>query len=451
MADSVRHNYQDSMIRSGDGQVASVHLYSSESSEPYDLTSIWENISIFENMTTPYIRGQITITDTQNLIQEAPIVLNERIEIRFKTASAFDFVKVVGHIVHIPSRVRANEGVQTYVLDFISAEFIRSKALKVRKAYHNTLISDMVSDIYDQYLFPANGKPLTILPTLERESKVVPNLSPHEAIRWLAKWARSPIYRLGTSYVFFENQFGYYFGPIEALIDSDKIPALAKYRIETVNAQQSFVRDGESAFETMSHYQVDSSNHLDLMDSGMYASRIVTHDPVLRTITQNRYSYSDQYDETTHLNPGNTRIHNDPRIGSIADANIMINGSHWNAFGDGVAASRTESTFLTRQAQMKSFDSNSLTITVPGDSERVVGEVVYISLPSIGRFTLPESQGEQDKYLSGRYLIHSLRHELVREDQNTLPKYSLRMRVVRDSVLEELPTQRVYDTKTIPV
>ena len=101
------------------------------------------------------------------------------------------------------------------------------------------LISDMVKDIHSQFIKGVAGKELTAEATTEQTSRVVPTMSPFKAINWLSKWSVSPQYRGGASYVFFENQTGYYYGSLESLVDSsiNKKPA-ATYSKQIVLAQE---------------------------------------------------------------------------------------------------------------------------------------------------------------------------------------------------------------------
>ncbi|MEK9698979.1 MAG: hypothetical protein VW270_24595 [Candidatus Poseidoniales archaeon] len=48
-------------------------------------------------------------------------------------------------------------------------------------------------------------------------------------------------------------------------------------------------------------------------------------------------------------------------------------------------------------------------VTVPGNSELNVGDVVELSIPNAT--TINKLDGKKDKYLSGKYLITSLRHK----------------------------------------
>jgi len=441
---------QDKMQKPGDVQVSSVWIYSSENNIPLDISTIWENITFFEDMTKSYILGQLVFEDTQNLIQTTPILMNDRIVIRYKTASAFDYEERVGYIVDIPTRTGSTggEGSETVVLEFVSAEFVRSKSLKVRKSYNNTFISDMVKDIHTQYLAPASGKSFTVADTLVPDSKVIPNISPIAAINWLAKWAKSPLYRDAATFQFFENRTGYFFVPIEALIDKKNTNVVANYSVSIANSQE-ILDDVQQGFTNMSVYIPQTKNHLVMLEDGTYASTILIHDPILRTIQKKSLNYYD--DKLNQVNLNDYKIHNDERFGVLSDSCFVIVPKQSYAYSkiDDISASRTYETKLARMSKLAQFDNMSMRISVPGDSERTIGEVIHLDIPSRGLNNYDEYRGQHDKYLSGRYLIHSLRQEITRNPAGSV-RFTTHMRVIKDSMFEKLPTKTIFDKTTIP-
>lgn len=435
------------LIRAGDVEVRRVNLYSSQHRQPFNLGLIWQNISIYESIESNYIRGEITLTDTQNIITEAPIISNEKIEIVFRTAGATEDHTFIGRIVGIKNRSILKQGMQIYVLDFMSQEFVKSQSVKFSKAYHNTLISDMVDDIYRQYIKPVSNKSLNIVATLNTDSKVVPNFSPFKAINWLAKWARSPSYRTGASYVMFENQYGYYFGPIEALIDDNNVPnPSVVYSQSILQAQEATQKDIKKGFYNIQSIIPNTPDHLGMITNGVYSSNLLVHDPVLNTTEKRSFNYFNEFKNIKHVNSNSgandTQLMNDSAIGDLEDSLNILAPSHYRAF-DTADASRTQSTALIRNTQLHQYKAFNLKLTVPGDSRRAIGEIIELRVPSAGATTLIDREGESDKYLSGRYLIYSLRHEITRPESGQRPKYTLIMRVCKDTFKSPLPKQQI--------
>lgn len=444
MADNDATGKQEGVIKGGDVDVISVELFSSHHKDSFKLGDIWKNISIVENIQKNYIEGEITISETQALLEFIPIITNEKIVIKFITPSAAEPYVFVGHLHEIPSRIQISQGEQVYVLGFISPEFVKNQKIKFSKSYNKTLISDMVEDIYDQYIKGVTGKSLSVLPTTDQTSRVVPTMSPFKAINWLTKWSVSPSYRDGASYVFFENQAGYHYVPIEALVDSsvNKKPA-ATYTKEIVIAQDGKHKEVGRAYHSISDIEAFTPKYFSGIVSGAYASRAKTHDIVLRQIGDSTRNYFQSYSTTKHLESSdeNTMLHNDISLGGYSDSFVRCIPDHYLAQSD-QPSSRTTSTSLTRTSQLNQFFSKKLNIIVPGDSDRTVGEVVEVKLPSASP-ALDSTLGDKDKYLSGRYLITGLIHSIEKSAENNKANHMLHMELSSDSYASPLPEQTV--------
>jgi hypothetical protein len=62
-----------------------------------------------------------------------------------------------------------------------------------------------------------------------------------------------------------------------------------------------------------------------------------------------------------------------------------------------------------RQSYYAHIFNTMMEVTIPGNSELNVGDVVDLNIPNAT--TINKLDGKKDKYLSGKYLITSLRHK----------------------------------------
>lgn len=428
------------MIRAGDVSVESVLIYPSTNANPFDLTFVWNSLSISESIGSDYVQATIGFADTQNLIETIPIIGNEKIIITYRTQGFDESRTFVGRITHIPARTSLNQGSQFVLLEAHDENFVINQRLKFSKSYKNALISDMVDDIFEEYIKSVEGSDITIVPTLERESKVIPFYSPMRAIAWLAKWARSPDYRSGVSYVFFKNRNSYYFGPLERLLDTDvNVNVAASYKQSTnILGGDTKNKDLHEGLGNILSYSIRSHDHLTMMSKGIMASTVITHDPILRTINKKKYNYFNSFDDFKHSNPH--EITNETSLGEFSNSRVLLNPTQHQAFGDGVDSNRTQDVASIRMSQIEQIRGTSIQIVVPGDSNRTIGEIVRVDLPSFGKTTLNDTFGDSDKYVSGRYLIWSLKHEITRDGEGKIV-YFTHMRLVKDGNTTELPVQ----------
>ena len=434
----------DNMVRSGDGVVESCLVFSSVNANPFDLTALWMTISIYESIGTDYHRLEMSFTDNQNLIEKIPIIGNEKIIIRYKTQGAKETRIFAGRIVSIPVRTEINQSTRAFVIEAITEEFVYNQKIKFSKSYNNMLISDMVNDIFDQYINPVSGKEIAIVPTIEQSSKIIPNYSPMRAINWLTKWARSPDYREGASYVFYQNTNNFFFGPVEYLMDPSRtqgssIPNYTHSKnVMTGDAKSKDIRAG---LYNIINFSTRTIDHMEMIREGAMASSILSHDLVLGTRTKTTYDYFESFDDMIHLeqNP----ISNDVRMGQYSDSRVLLNPQHYSAFGGELNSNVNPKTALSRFSQLSHLRGSGLDILVPGDSNRTIGEVVNVELPSVGPNAKEDTLGDSDKYLSSRYLVWGVRHEMTRVPSGSV-SYYCHMKLFRDSSRTEIPAQVAF-------
>jgi hypothetical protein len=91
---------------------------------------------------------------------------------------------------------------------------------------------------------------------------------------------------------------------------------------------------------------------------------------------------------------------------------------------------------LRRNSQFQQINNIKIRIVVPGDSQRRVGEIVYIKLPTIEPIT-QEDPTSVDPFYSGRYLISRIKHSLTADSET----YETIMELVKDSYTFPLPAK----------
>ena len=85
-----------------------------------------------------------------------------------------------------------------------------------------------------------------------------------------------------------------------------------------------------------------------------------------------------------------------------------------------------------RQSQMNQFKTNTLTILVNGDSNRRVGDMVELLIPSMEDPSGIEKDFEYDRYLSGNYMVTKINHSFTHNN------YELIITLVKDSYAQPL-------------
>jgi hypothetical protein len=80
---------------------------------------------------------------------------------------------------------------------------------------------------------------------------------------------------------------------------------------------------------------------------------------------------------------------------------------------------------------LQQLQNIQVTVTIPGDSDRTVGQVVELRIPS----PEPPINNEQvnDKYYNGYFLVKALRHKIDTD------KYVTIMDLIKDSTAVQYP------------
>tara|TARA_R110000782_G_scaffold7575_1_gene25314 strand:- start:629 stop:2047 length:1419 start_codon:yes stop_codon:yes gene_type:complete len=416
------------------------------------IRSLVQEVSIYESLDGKFLSGDMTLLDATNAIQTLPITGFERVEFFLRTPGTdkgFDFSVATGHpmfVYALQNRTGANPRSQLYTLKFISIEAIRNHQTRVSQAFTGN-IDQMVTDICYNYL--KTKKDLIIEDTKSNHKFVIPRLKPTAAIESLRKNAQSLHYE-NSGFLFFENGDGFNFKSYEGLFckkDGSPRPTKAHYspKIKNIGEDPIYALQSVENFTILK--QFDTLNNT---ANGVYASRLITHDLYNKTFSETDFDYNKEYSKQNHLEQ-------DDNGDKRSDNGILplFNYDAGETFGnknEGVVYYQSETSKVhdthelpdsknilqKRVSQHIAVNSLVIEITAPGTTELRVGDVINFTLPKYA----PNSKNDthdNDKYLSGRYLISAARHHV-----STLNKrHTLALELIKDSFNVSLPQEDI--------
>ena len=224
-------------------------------------TSVWHELNFYEDIYSPIVSGDITLTDTVGLIESFPIIGEEILDVSFSTAgaslppttgpgttstpSASEAPKQVINrfrVYKVDPPVQVTDNSRTIKLYFVTDNQFTNLLSKVRKIYptkQNILnttqsvtdksytLADMARDIFYDFFIgkkkplrqPATRKPFLVEPTRYKSEIVIPNWNPFKAISFLASKAVSANPETkGANFVFYQTLQGFRFVSIETLM-----------------------------------------------------------------------------------------------------------------------------------------------------------------------------------------------------------------------------------------
>jgi len=414
------------------------------------IRSLVQELSIYESLDGKFLSGDMTLLDGTNAIQTLPITGFERVEFFFRTPGTdkgFDFSVKTGHpmfVYSLKNRSGVNPRSQIYTLKFISMEAIRNHQTRVSQSFTGQ-IDQMVTDICYNYL--KTKKDLMVEDTKSNHKFVMPRLKPTKAIEQLRKNARSLNFE-NSGFMFFENGDGFNFKSYEGLFckkDGSPRPIKAHYSPKIKNIGEDPVYALQSVENFTILQQFDTLNNT---ANGVYASRLITHDLYNKTFEEIDFDYNKEYGKQNHLeqdDQGEKRSDN-----GILPFFNFDNGETFGNKNEGSIYYQSETAKVhnthelpqskdilqKRISQHLSVNSLVIEITAPGTTELRVGDIVNFTLPKYAPNS-KEDVKDNDKYLSGRYLISAARHHV-----STLNKrHTLALELIKDSFNISLPQE----------
>ena len=311
---SFRRYLSDYPEKPGQVEISNLKLISPNNYPvPIDLSFIFTEIQITENIFSPYVDGFIRIVDAIGLWERIPILGDEYFHITFKSKgsdSNIDEINKLFRVVKVTDFNQDPNNPRTYIytLHFKSVEYIFNLKTKVQKSYSFKSTKDMVSDIYENYVrknidvgwTKDFAKECFLEETSGEYNISIPGMSPFDAFAFLASRSRSTeLNSKGASFSFFETlKYGYQFKSLETLMQA---PAKFKYFYAPTNLP------GNDWFKKFIHecHNIDEYNRTSSIEvdknltNGMYGNRMIAHNMLRMRYDIHDLHYSD-YIEREH-------------------------------------------------------------------------------------------------------------------------------------------------------
>jgi len=418
--------------------------------EIYELRLIMKELNIYEDIFNNSMSGTIELRDGNDLPNLIPIIGEEKLILKFTRPDENDTpggagkllpsFKMEFRVYKMTSRSREEERLQSYVLHFCSPETIVNHKVKVRKNFSEKLYSEMTGIIYDENI--KITKPIKIEETTFEHDFAIRNMQPFKFFNQVATQSLSPGAG-GASYVFYEDVEKFSFISLNTLMDE---PPKREYLyqisnvLEARNIKSQQNRQIEKDIYAVENYGFSGSfDILKNLTGGMYASRLFTYDTVRHRFfeDENELDYPTAFDKTAHVSKEMLCTDAQDALGSPLSYHKLMatNQDHdkipWIVEKEpGILPWQVEEFVLLRANIMQQIDNQKIQVSVSGDPRRKVGETVEFDLPrATGDADLPL---EPDRYLSGKYLVVSLRHKITNN------RYDIDMEIIKDSYLRKI-------------
>ena len=435
----------DSYSRMNDVEIASM-MMTSDSGGAQSIQEIVKGFNIYEHLDGKFMTLTIDFVDNISFISKFPIIGQESIIIKYRTPGwGYQFTEVKFDVMKVGKRSKSTTGSSEYYqLTCVSSDQLSFSTARINYSMDGST-SKNIRRLLRKNSY-REGK-YRVDTSKFHSNWVIPSLTLHETLKFLAKRSRSKKTNL-SDYLLFETGGGWNCRSLSRLFAK---PSSLTYR----RSQPNLPRNVVSEYSLVQDMQILSYyNRYKEMNNAQHAGKIVTFDWTKKTTNVSFFSSSDTFAERKKTNSNLEENRNlqsknryDRRYGSRQylrhqssglhgidegklDSNIEWNESGDNLYGDAVYTAPMvldnyhshPNDFLThllnRRCSTVGYDPTRILLKVSGNSSLNVGDVVRLDVPpsSIPTRKDPETK---DKSVSGRYIITNLRQrvDLLQEYQ----------------------------------
>jgi hypothetical protein len=407
-----------------------------------DIRNHFAEIVINESMDHTCISGYVQIVDNLNLLRHVPLIGNEIIDISFSTPSRPKPVSKKFFYYKVDNRFESvtNKGAVLYQLHFVSEEFITAKKKKISLALNDLRYSDMIKILFANYC--KSNKKLFIQPTFGKKNLIIPYMNPFQAIDMICKMSLSDDVR-DKSYIFYEDLDNFCFCNINHIAKRSGVASTYSWGRPGIvpSGEPTVLRDLAKDFKRIESYKVITANNtINNIENGLFASMMLLHDSTFKSVDAYKFSYNDDFYQLNTINEHGILTQRGDTFSSANFAHYRMYPRQSYAFSNIELNDDYDKTILHRNAHLAQMENSRLTILIPGDSDRRIGEMVNVNIPAPEPL-LNHDKEIYDKYLSGSYVITQITHIIQKVE------YKMRLFLERDSLPHPYPEQKETDIK----
>lgn len=391
--------------------------------EVVDLSSRFSSIGVTQSLADPFMTMTIGITDATQIFERIGtkgLQGEEFVKIKFYTPSR-DPIDLLFHVVNFTPVVSDDhQKINFYNLLCVTKENLINDVSNINK-FFSTTVADCAQSIWENnlrkhptYLMFKNTKGVEWKEreffnsaSVGTEDFIVPGLRISTAMDWLSQKAYGGTDYPGSLYYFFENNLGFHFCNIETYIEINKgLGRKFVYRPQqSANDPQGI--DLIQSIQNISGITMPSMT--EKINSGSFSHTVRTLNLVDKNHTDVFFNMDEKFD--SFQKPGNVfgtsnQFFKDVVKDTFTEYLTTKDSSNKN--------SNIERIMGTREAYSDLLNNYKISITVYGDTELNVGDVIELELPETGT-----SGDRNSSVYSGSWLIQALTHVCDNEKFNT--------------------------------
>jgi hypothetical protein len=368
--------------------------------------------------------------------------------------ATIDFSENAFIVNSISKRQKMTNGVQGFVLSFVSQELIKNQRLRVTQSLTDTW-SNIVMKMLTDKKYLNTKKNIDLEMTAGVKKFVTPNVRPLDVIVLGMKQAVAE-YKGEPTFLFYETLKGFNFRTLASLYNNAEIVEYTTF-VPGTNIKEGII-DVFKDLRTVISYEIVSNNDsIASYRTGMYGSKLITHDIISKSYETKTYNYHDNWHNESHIVSGVTEGKPDHPLVShvtVTEEGLRVSDFPARTFvmptslaGDVDSQHTTENNtnpymaydphkwLQRRNSQMIQLENAlQVNVLVHGNTLINAGDKVLLNLPYNATPKGPKNE-RYDKFYNGPFLIKKIRHDFV---VTANPKHQMHMQLVKDSLEEKL-------------
>ena len=427
------------------------------SGKSFDILPVVQDIIIYESIFSQSISGTITIQDTTDLVNNGPILGEEKLQIKLltpqvneKPETVIDYTKIPLDIYKIGALMGESEKSNVVTLHFASQEIYKNAISRISRSYKGSC-SEIVDKIFRDKEYLDSDKQLTIEETNGLRKIIFPSMKPFKAIDMLCRQSNSKNFKNSPSYLFYETTKGYNFRSVDGLCSQEH---KMMYEENIPDRVEGGVKNIDTNLRTINSFSIVAPRDTtENVYEGMLSSNTKVHDIYNKKINYFTYNYFDEFDNDIHLEKKPYISETKDKISNkgLADYSNAVNFVTITSSGKSFdepdnypyAPDDLEKIIMRRTSRLRQFQNSiTLNMTVPGNTSIQAGDVLHISIGASSTVT----DRTDDPNYTGKYLITKIRHTFNNGLKEV--RHTINMTVVKDSVDYDYPNNFVqYENK----
>ncbi len=364
-----------------------------------DITDCWTRMDIFQALDSPTWSCSVEILDSQNLIENLPILHGSQIKIIVETMDGSptdDNVEFIFYIYKIGNKQSQNQKVESYDLKGVSKAFLLNNTIRINQKYSGLKTTDIISDI-SKTSFPEMNFEIGTESDNTNEI-LINNWSPFISIGWLLKQTHKDS---RADFMFFQSDVDTFkVDSIETMYADSKnlIAEIITYKIENV---------GDKNYYNILKHEWDHVDVQQNLQNGYYKSTVASYDFLNKSFGETVYSHGDDNKSDLQI----AKQWQDSLFDNSEKAVISFVPKMPKIFSSNTGYDDADKWIPSRRAVLQRLDSEKFSAQLRGSVGvyRWLGKSIFINLPN----NTENSPEFYSRFRKGYYLVTAITHHFT--------------------------------------